>query len=121
MKVYAVIFLIMLFCGAHAYVTLMLSTHVFERETIALMTHVPLLVFSSALFVSEYIGDNTHHVKQFQLLGKLIIFVFLLMYCLNYLGVVQGATKKLLLFYGINLAGLLMIFISTIKNGNFKD
>lgn len=94
--------------------------HKFEWYDIQLMTHVPLFLFSVGLYLSE-IGYNSYASRQFQLLGKLIICVFLLMYCLNYLGLVQGVTGKLSLFYGINLVGLFMIFISTLRHGNFKD
>lgn len=116
MKTYLVIFLIILFCGVHTYVTLLLSNYTFDTRVIKLMIHVPLLIFSASLYASEYIGDNSIHSKRVQLIGKFIILVFLTLYCLNYLGLIEGVTRKLFYFYGINLVGLLMILISSYRH-----
>lgn len=121
MKTYFTLFLVILFCGVHAYVTILLSSGMqFERRIISLMTHVPVTLFYAAICLLET-GRNSIYDKQFQNIGKLIIFVFLLMYCLNSAGIVSGVTGKLFWFYGINLVGLLMILISTYRHGNFKD
>lgn len=121
MKTYFILLLLVAFCWAFVIVTYLLSNYTFDRWQISLMTHVPLLLFSGAIFITEYTGKNSTHDKMFQSIGKLLIFVFLLMYCLNSAGLVTSATGKLFWFYGINLAGLLMIFISTYRHGNFRD
>jgi len=121
MKTYLLLLSIISFCASFTLVTYLLGIKKFERWEISLMTHVPLMVFSLILYASEYIGHNSIHDKKFQMIGKFIIFVFLLMYCLNSYGLTSGTTKKLLLFYGINLVGLLMIFISSYRHGNFKN
>ena len=121
MKSYFTLFLIILFCGVHAYVTILLSSGMqFERRIISLMTHIPVTVLYGSICLLES-GRNSVYDRQIQCIGKLIIFVFLLMYCLNSMGLVNGVTQKLFWFYGINLVGLLMILISTYRHGNFKD
>jgi len=121
MKTYLILLSIILFCGSFALVTDLLNQNVYESRIIALMTHVPLLIFSGIIYVSEYWGINSAYDKQFQQIGKLTIFVFLFMYCLNSYGLISGVTGKLFWFYGINLVGLLMIFISSYRHGNFKN
>ena len=121
MKTYFILLLLVAFCWAFVIVTYLLSEYKFERWQISLMTHVPLMLFSGGVFLSEHVGKNSIHDRKFQLVGKWIIFVFLFLYCLNSAGLVTSVTGKLFWFYGINLVGLLMIFISTLRHGNFRD
>lgn len=121
MKTYFILLIMVVFCWAFVIVTYLLSKYSFPSWQISLMTHAPLMLFSAGVFLSEYTGRNSIHDKKFQAISKWIIFVFLLMYCLNSTGLVTSVTAKLFWFYGINLVGLLMIFISTLRHGNFKD
>jgi hypothetical protein len=121
MKTYFILACLVLYCFTFTLVTYLLSIQKFERWEISLMTHVPLLVFSGIIYVSEYWGFNSIHDKRLQQISKICIFTFLLGYCLNSYGLVSGMTGKLFWFYGINLVGLSMILISSYRHGNFKN
>ena len=121
MKSYLILLSIVLYCMVYTIVCYLLQTQTFEKRYISLMTHLPLLLFSIALYSSEYIGKNSSDDKRLQQIGKVCILSFLIGYCLNSMGFFSEATHKLFYFYGINLLGSIMIFISTIRHRFFSD
>lgn len=121
MKAYLTLFLIILFCGVNSYVTIFLYNHELEKRIISLLTHVPLLLFFTTITLVQYWGDNTITDIRVQMIGKFVIISFLTVYCLNNLGWVNGATRKLFYFYGMNLAGLLILLISSYRHKSFKQ
>ena len=121
MKSYLILLSIVLYCIAFTIVCYLLQINTFEKKYVSIMTHLPLLLFSISLYASEYIGKNSEDDKNLQKIGKICIVSFLIGYCLNSMGLVTGITYKLFWFYGLNLIGALMIFISTIRHGFFNN
>jgi hypothetical protein len=120
MKTYFILFTLVLYCIVFTSVVYMLHVQKFDRWQISLMTHLPLLILSLVVYISEYWGINSNYDRQFQKIGKLLMVAFLIIYCLNSYGLIRGI-ERLLWFYGINLLGLSMILISSYRHGNFKN
>ena len=121
MKSYLILLSIVLYCIAFTIVCYLLQINSFEKKYISLMTHLPLLLFSIALYSSEYIGKNSSDDKRLQQIGKVCILSFLIGYCLNSLGLIDGISYRLFWFYAINSIGLSMIYISAIRHRFFSD
>ena len=121
MKSYLILLSIVLYCIAFTIVCYLLQTHTFEKKYISIMTHLPLLLFSIALYSSEYIGKNSSDDKRLQQIGKVCILSFLIGYCLNSMGLIDSISYRLFWFYAINSIGLSMIFISTIRHRFFSN
>ena len=121
MKSYLILLSIVLYCIAFTIVCYLLQINTFEKKYVSIMTHLPLLLFSLSLYSSEYIGKNSEDDKNLQKIGKICIVSFLIGYCLNSMGLVTGITYKLFWFYGLNLIGALMIYISAIRHRYFDN
>ena len=121
MKTYLILLSIVLYSIVYTIVCYFLQTNSFEKKYVSIMTHLPLLLFSLSLYASEYIGKNSTHDKNLQKIGKICMLSFLIGYCLNSLGLINGISYRLFWFYAINSIGLSMIFISTIRHRFFSD
>lgn len=121
MKTYLIILTTVLFSLSFTVVTYILSVQHFERWQVSLMTHVPLALLCLIIHASEYAGLNTQSDRDFQMIGKVNLCVFLIVYCLNSYGLVSGAIYKLFVFYGLNFVGLTMVMVSAYRHGNFKN
>ena len=120
MKSYLLLLSLVIYSLVYSLVVYLLEVKKFEKWHISLMTHLPLLIFHSILYISEYCGKNSFYDKEIQKIGKLLIFVFLLIYCMNSYGLISGL-QKILWFYLANSIALSMIFISTIRHRFFID
>lgn len=121
MKTYLIILTTVLFSLSFTVVTYILSVQHFERWQVSLMTHVPIALLCIIIHASEYAGLNTQSDRDFQMIGKVNLCVFLIVYCLNSYGLVSGAIHKLFVFYGLNFVGLTMVMVSAYRHGNFKN
>lgn len=112
---------LLLFSASHWYGLMYINTNIIELRVISLITFLPLAILSLILILSEFIGKTNSIDYNFQLMGRVMIFVFLSLYCVNNMGMMHGITMKLVYFNGLNFVAMLILLISGGRHGLLKN